>query len=246
VLGGFLAQRLGFLPVFLTGAALEVAAIGVMAVALAETLPSTRKATLSASEFLRTLRRIASPAPKLRSFYVAVSIDLFAFGTGSAILFGLLSREYGFTPLQLGVMSSVQSATWAMSQLYCGRQVDKRGSVPFLILSESIAICVLAGWLLVRSYAAFLALHAILGFAVATWVPAFMSWIANSVPEKQRAEEIGRLGAFRGLVSFPAPYVGGLLYDALGFRGPIFANLVGAVIVVVIMWLFVEDPEPHA
>lgn len=72
-----------------------------------------------------------------------------------------------------------------------------------------------------------------------------MSWIANSVPESQRAEGIGRLGAFRGLVSFPAPYVGGLLFDALGFRGPILANRVGAAMVVVIMWLFVEEPKPH-
>ena len=74
---------------FHTGAALELATVGVMAVALAETLPSTRKASLRASEFLQALRRIVSPAPRLRSFYLGVSIDLF----------GLLSREYGFTPL---------------------------------------------------------------------------------------------------------------------------------------------------
>jgi MFS family permease len=97
-----------------------------------------------------------------------------------------------------------------------------------------------------KSYTAFLVLHALLGFAVATWVPAFLAWIANSVPESQRAEEIGRLGAFRGLLSFPAPYLGGLLYEAVGFRGPIVANLVGAAIVTILFWRFVgEPPRPN-
>ena len=102
---------------------------------------------------------------------------------------------------------------------------------------------VIVGWLLARSYTHFLALHAFFGFAVATWVPAFMAWIANSVPESQRAEEMGRLGAFRGLLSFPAPYVGGLLYDVVGFRGPILANLIGAALVTVLLWRFVAEPD---
>ena len=59
---------------------------------------------------------------------------------------------------------------------------------------------------------------------------------------KQRAEEIGRLGAFRGLLSFPAPYLGGLLYEAVGFRGPIVANLVGAAIVTILFWRYVGEP----
>jgi len=33
-----------------------------------------------------------------------------------------------------------------------------------------------------------------------------------------------------------------LLYNAFGFRGPILANLVGAVVVVMIMWRFVREP----
>jgi len=126
--------------------------------------------------------------------------------------------------------------------VFIGRQVDKQGCVLFLIVSELISVVVLAGWMVVKSYPAFLALHALGGLAVATWIPAFMAWITNSVPEKQRAEEIGRLGAFRGFLSFPAPYIGGLLYEAFGFTGPIAANLIGAVVVSVLFWLFVADP----
>jgi MFS family permease len=244
-LGGFLADRYGFLAALVTGAAIELITLCVIAVALKETLPSEHRVSLKASDLLALLRTLVTPPARLRSFYVTVSIDLFAFGMGAALLFGLLSETYGFTPLQLGVMSSVQSSTWAVLQLYVGRQVDKRGCVPFLILSEAIASVVIVGWLLCKSYTAFLVLHGLLGFAVATWVPAFMTWIANSVPENQRAQEIGRLGAFRGLISFPAPYLGGLLYDLAGFRAPMLANLIGAVTVILLFWRFVPEPQHH-
>jgi len=243
-IGGFLASRYGFLSALAVGAGLELATFGLVAMFVTETLPRGARQPLRTSEFFSLVRRLATPPAKLRSFYVAAAIDAIAFGMGATILFGLLSDTYGFTPFQLGLMSSVQSLTWAISQLFIGRQVDKRGCVLFLIISELISVVVLAGWMVVKSYPAFLVLHAVGGLAVAAWVPAFMAWITNSVPEKQRAEEIGRLGAFRGFLSFPAPYVGGLLYEAFGFSGPIAANLVGAVIVTVLLWLFVKDPPP--
>jgi MFS family permease len=242
-LGGFLADRYGFLAALLTGAVIESVTLCVMVISLKETLPSGHKVPLKASDLVALLRTLITPPARLRSFYITVSIDLFAFGMGATLLFGLLSETYGFTPLQLGVMSSVHSASWAALQLIVGRQVDKRGCVPFLILSEAIASLVIVGWLLCKSYTAFLVLHGLLGLAVATWVPAFMAWIANSVPENQRAQEIGRLGAFRGLISFPAPYIGGLLYGLAGFRAPMLANLIGAVVVILLFWRFVPEPQ---
>ncbi len=241
--GGLLADHYGFLIVVLAGAALEMATFCVVAISLAETLSSERNTSLDLSQLWRLLRSLMAPPAGLRSFYITVAVDLFAFGTGAAILFGLLSQEYGFTPLQLGLMSSVHSAAWAGTQWFIGRQVDQRGCVPFLILSEAIAAVVIAGWLIAKSYTAFLMLHALLGLAVATWVPAFMTWVSDSVPEHQRAEELGRLGAFRGLLGFPAPYIGGLLYSRAGFRGPMLANLLGALLVIVLFWRFVPEPQ---
>ena len=242
-LGGLLANRFGFVAVLLMGATLELITVYVMATSLTETLDPERRKVPRTSELPALLKRVIVPPAELRSFYIAMAIDMFAFGMGAAILFGLLSKEYGFSPLQLGLMSGAQSATWAGAQLFVGRQVDKRGCVPFLVLAEAISVVVIVGWLVARSFGHFLALHALLGIGVATWMPAFMTWISNSVSEDQRAEEMGRFGAFRGLVSFPAPYVGGLLYQVGGFRGPILANLVGAVIVIILLRRFVTEPD---
>jgi MFS family permease len=241
-IGGFLAQRYSFVAVMLLGAVLECGTLGLVALVLRETLPKEARPARVTSEFWAMLKRTLTPPAGLRSFYVAMTVDAFAFGMGTLILFGLLTKEYHFTPFQLGLMSSASSATWAISQLFFGHQVDKWGCIPFLILSEAISAVVILGWLLAKSFAVFLALHALWGFALATWMPAFLAWLANSVSDRQRAEEMGRLGAFKGLLSFPAPYVGGLLYEAFGFRGPILANLIGALVVILILWLFVHEP----
>lgn len=241
-IGGLLAQRFSFLVVLLLGVVLEFGTLGLVLWALRETLPQEARPPRIASEFWAMLRRTLTPPVGLRSFYVAMTVDAFAFGMGSLILFGLLTKEYHFTPFQLGLMSSASSATWALSQLFFGHQVDKRGCVPFLILSEAISAVVIVGWLLAKSFPLFLALHALWGLALATWMPAFLAWLANSVSDRQRAEEVGRLGAFKGLLSFPAPFIGGLLYDVFGFRGPILANLIGSLAVILILWLFVREP----
>ena len=241
-LGGLLAERYGFLATLLLGAVLEVFTLGLLVTRLRETL-ATNGGTAAASDFFGLLRGILTPPAGLRSFYVAVTIDMFAYGTGAAILPGLLTEAYDFTPFQLGFMSSITAAAWAISQMFFGRKVDRHGCVPFLILSEVLGVLVTGGWLAARSFEAFAVLGILNGLVPATWVPAFLAWIANSVPENQRAEEIGRLGAFRGLLSFPAPYVGGLLYEAVGFKGPILANLIGAAMVAVLLWLLVGEPR---
>lgn len=88
---------------------------------------------------------------------------------------------------------------------------------------------------------AFAVLYALFGLVAATWVPAEQALLANSVSEKQRGEAMGRLSAFRGLIGFPAPYIGGLLYDHFGFRAPIVANLVGVAIALVTIILAVRE-----
>jgi len=116
--------------------------------------------------------------------------------------------------------------------------------MPFMVLSQAMGIFLLAGWLFSKSFVAFAALHAYFGFLAATWVPAQQALLVNSVPVKQRGEAVGRLSAFRGLFSFPAPYIGGLLYDRFGFQAPILANLAGITIALVVIIVMVKEPPP--
>jgi hypothetical protein len=54
---------------------------------------------------------------------------------------------------------------------------------------------------------------------------------------------MGRLAVFRGLIGFPAPYIGGLLYDHYGFQAPVLANLVGVFIVTGVLVFAIKEPS---
>lgn len=46
---------------------------------------------------------------------------------------------------------------------------------------------------------------------------------------------------FRGLLSFPAPLIGGILFDAYGFDTPILLNLVIALVDAILILILVKD-----
>ncbi len=240
-LGGFIADRWGFTPVFVTRFGLEALRLLLILWLLQETL-SRVNGGISLGELKGVLTRIVVPPRELRSLYWALSVDIFVWGLGSSLLFGMLSETYGFTTFQLGVMSGLLSLVWATSQLPIGRLVDRYGCKPFLVLSEALGLIVVGGWLFSTNFVAFAALHGLFGLMAAAWVPALRTLLANSVPTKQLGEEMGRLAAFRGLIGFPAPYIGGLLYDRFGFQAPILANLVGVAIALMAIVVAVKEP----
>ncbi|HID65305.1 MAG TPA: MFS transporter [Anaerolineae bacterium] len=242
LLGGFVADRWGYTVVFLMGLGLDVVALSLVASLLKETLVSQSRQPLAFGQLKGVFRGILVPPGKLRGFYIAMAVDAFAWGTGLGILYGLLSEVHHFTASQLGIMSCLSSIGWAIFQMPVGKLIERYGYVKSIILSEAGGVILTAGWLHATTFQTFALLQILFGFIIATWLPATMTWIANSVPEEKMAEEIGRFNAFRGLVGFLAPYVGGLLYEAFGFRGPITVNLIGAATVLILMAVLVREP----
>jgi len=241
-LGGFVADRWGFSPVFLTRFGLEALRLLLILWLLQETLSRATRG-ISLGELKGVMARMIVPPRELRGFYWATAVDIFVWGLGGSLLFGMLNETYGFTTFQLGVMSGLLSLAWALTQLPIGRLIDRYGSKPFMVLSEALGIVVVGGWLFSTSFVAFAALYALFGLVAATWAPALQALLANSVPTEQLGEAMGRLSAFRGLIAFPAPYIGGLLYDRFGFQAPILANLVGVAIALVAIVVAVKEPS---
>jgi MFS family permease len=83
--------------------------------------------------------------------------------------------------------------------------------------------------------------QATMGFSAAFWMPAEQAWIAKNVDPQERARAIGGYSTFRGLFAFPAPFVGGVLFDAFGFDVPILLNLVLALVDVALILTLVRE-----
>jgi len=244
ILAGLMADRWGFSPVFLVGLCMEIAAVVLVARFAVETLRPDNRKTISWRGLVTTLRNILVPPKNLRSFYIATTLDSFVWGAGAGILFGMLSQTYGFSSTQFGIMSSIFSLSWALSQMPIGNLIERHGRIRFMVVSELLGAVMMVGWLFSSRFESFAALQILNGLVPATWVPAVLAWMSDHVPDERRAEEMGRLSAFRGLLSFPAPYIGGLVFDRWGFRGPVMISMIGALVVAFLLWRFVPEAEP--
>jgi len=243
ILAGLMADRWGFSPVFLVGLCVEIAGVVLVARFTVETLSPDNRKTISWRGLVTTLRNILVPPRNLLSFYIATTLDSFVWGLGAGILFGMLSQTYGFSATQFGIMSSISSLSWALSQMPIGRLIERHGRIRFMVISELLGVVMMVGWLFSSRFESFAALQILNGLVPATWVPAVLAWLSDHVPDERRAEEMGRLSAFRGLLSFPAPYIGGLVFERWGLRAPVMISMIGALSVAFSLWRFVPEAK---
>ena len=198
------------------------------------------------TEIKAATRKLVVPPQGLRGYYWTMAVDSFAWGLALGLLFGMLTLTHGITTFQLGIMSSFMALTWTLSQWPVGKLIDRVGSKPVLLLSLVLSLPVLAGFMVLTTFPAFVALYALLGVSAATWVPAQMAMLANSSPERELGESLGRLAAFQGLIGFPAPFLAGLLYDAFGYLAPLLAGFAGVILSIVMLAVLVKEPQRDA
>jgi len=86
-------------------------------------------------------------------------------------------------------------------------------------------VIVFLGYLVSRDFLGFLLCQVSLALAVSMWIPAYNAYVSNAVPEEERGRVFGDLNGLMGLLSFPAPILGALLYESYGFKAPILVSL---------------------
>ena len=242
-LGGFLAMVYGFVPIFYACIAADIVCTLLIIIFIRETLDERPQVGVRSGNRSRwkMLRKMFWPEPHLRGFYVAMVVDTFAWGIGFSILYGMLVRSFEFSTWELGLLSATVSIAWGVTQIPFGKLMDRYGRKLFFLISEAFGIVSVLGWLLSSSFERFVLLQVPFGVSIASWVPTISAFLADNVSREGRAESMGKLQAFRGLLAFPAPYIGGLLYDTWGFRAPLFLNLLGSLLAFVLLFVLIRE-----
>jgi DHA1 family multidrug resistance protein-like MFS transporter len=245
-LGGFLAMVYGFVPIFYACIVADIICALLTIVFVQETLEERPRvgARSGKRSWWKVLREMFWPESHLRGFYVAMVADAFAWGLGYSILYGMLVRSFQFSTYELGLLSAIVSVAWGVSQIPFGKLMDRYGRKLFLLVSEAFGIASVFGWLLSSNFVHFVVLQVPFGVSVASWVPTVTAFLADNVSKERRAEAMGKLQAFRGVLTFPAPYIGGLLYDKWGFRAPLFLNLLGSFVTFFLLFVLVRERYP--
>ena len=238
---GWLADNIGYRAVYTIFVIFSVLALIVTTFRIEETHSPTGKKDFGITKAFTSLLDTFRPPRYLWGYYIAMSVDLFAFNTGWRLINGMLTEAYGFTPGMLGVMLAVQTGTMALFQIILGRHVDKHGYRKYLTLSQMISSVLLGAIIIKPTYTMLIAANIFMGLGAALWAPAEQAWIAKNVDPAERAKNIGGFSTFRGLVALPGPFIGGLIYDRFGYSGPMMVNLVLAVVDTVLLWVLIKD-----
>ena len=224
IIGGYLATLYGFSITLMIILFADLLSLLIFAIFVKETL--SQKKNVNFHAILNSLKDLVRPKFGLSRFYVAVVLHNFRWALSSLIFYGMLTKTYHFTLFQLGILEAVFCAVTSLSQIPFGWLVDRYGRKTFLIISELARIIPLIGYIFSNTFFEFLIFRGMMGVAVAAWIPAFQAYISDAVPEEERARHIGDLNALGGLIAFPAPFVGGILFDAWGFDAPMLTSLI--------------------
>lgn len=237
---GYIADAFGYGVVYTAAAVFAFTSLALVWLRL----PETRREAPAKLDWGKTLTSTVmalNPPRELRGFYVAMGLDLVAFGMGVRLLSGMLNAGYGYTPGMIGVYTAAMTLTMAVAQVPLGRLADRFGYSRFMATSQFMACIMLGMMLLSKNFVVVVVANLIMGLANAFWMPAEQAWIAANVDPKKRAQALGSFSTFRGLLGLPAPIIGGILFDNFGFNAPILLNLVFAFIDGVVILAWVKD-----
>jgi MFS family permease len=221
-IGGYLAIVTGYWPIFAITVTGETLGIALMALFVKEThVTSGSNGKEVGSRILANLK----PERNLMPMYLMMVVMGFGYGVGYSLFYGALVDAYGYTTLELGLMSTVTSLAWALGSIPGGKLSERLGSRFGIMISTASALIAAAGFILFRSLPALLLFSVFNGFDPCFWIPNWTSFIAERVPAKIRSSIFGKLDAYNRLAAIPAPYIGGLIYAGYGFTAPLLVHL---------------------
>ena len=224
--GGWIAVTAGYTPIFYLCLAGDGLGLILQMLYLKETLKSKENDERSDTSFIDKVKDFVLPEPGIARFYAILLVLGFGYGTGFSLFFGTLVDNYGFAELQLGLLSTAFNVSWGLSSIPIGRLSDRIGRKPMLMASWAAGMTTILGFLLFRSFPAFLLFEIVSGLDPSFWIPAWTAMISERVPSDRLSSTFGKIDAASRIAGIPAPWLGGLLYSRWGFTAPLAVHFV--------------------
>lgn len=182
-------------------------------------------------------------SPQLKLYTVLSAI--FMLGSFSYSFLLLSAKSLGFSIGTMPVLYLLYTAVAAALSMYFGKLADRVGRKTVLLFSYGCWITVALLFLLFKSPAVVIAAFALYGVHVASLEPVQRALAAELAPRDLVASTLGGYQMVIGLVSFPASFIAGLLWDRFGLGAPYALSLVLTVMAGFLL-LFLRDGSSNA
>lgn len=246
-LGGFLAQRYGFKVMLIVAFGLYTCA-SLLRVWMARASQFNATSTIGAVSLgsflnnLTTLFGMLAAGGLLTWILVTDGVQDIAFRLSSELEPLFLAQVGGLSLEQVGWMKAISSTAIMGAMLLAGWLADNWGERITIFsgfILESIGLTL---FLRSHNFAEFAISVLIFGVGIGTMHPAYESLVSKAAPEKMRGLVFGLFSTSLGILSFPAPWVGGFLWERISPQLP-FAITAGATLIAALLvWRKFKTP----
>jgi MFS family permease len=250
-IGGFISEQYGFIAMFAV-AGLFYSSATVVRIWMARGAHKAEKAADEKRE-RPTLSGLKSTLLTLAGMVLAGGIVTWIMITDGVrdvtyrLAFELLplfmQNIAGMTNTQIGWLTAISSGVTMVFMAGGGWLSDKRGERVGIVGGFSLMVLALLLFILSRTFWMFSIAWALFGLGEALIGPAYNSLISKAVPQKLRGTAFGLFSTSLGVVSLPAPYLGGLLWENFGPHVPFFVPVVATLLLLPVMWIKFKLPK---
>jgi DHA1 family multidrug resistance protein-like MFS transporter len=169
-----------------------------------------------AKVFIESYHRALRPQGRIMRLYPLLVLDR----GGWSLWFPLLSaylKSIGYAEDSIGLFYTIQNITHASTAIVWGKLVDRVGTSRVIVFSEALRVLALASFMLSTSQTVIAIGFALIGSAIAAWIPAYNKLVAQLARERL-GEAYANANAVRSLASTPMPSIGGYLSQAIGIN----------------------------
>lgn len=165
--------------------------------------------------------------------------------TSAGFLAPFFRRELALNDIQIGMLSSGLSLTWALAGFGVGRLSDRLGRKKPVLVAATLLFCVcsfVSG--LARSFLLLLATRVLMGIAEGGVMPVSHAVIVAEVDEERRGVAMGvaqNMGS-NLLGSFVAPLALTWMAVTFGWRSAFFLAAAPGLVSGLMLWMFLREP----
>jgi MFS family permease len=254
VLGGFLVDAVGFKQMLMVAAGLYIVATAIR-VGMAREAARGKEATPARLTFdglkanLGTIMGLILAGGLFTWILITDGVRDIFFTMSFSFMSVYMQDIASLSISQIGVMSSIFGIAMMAVMIPAGSLADKVGervniAISFLLLSISIGMIALVppaspAWVYALGWV-------IAGLGVGLATPAYQSLISKATPQHLRGVAFGLFSTSLGLVSLPAPLIGGFLWENVSPQFPFMLTAIVSLLAIVPVWFKFKTPAPPA
>ena len=245
VLGGFLVEEWDFKRMLMVAAALYLAAT-IIRVSMAREAAKSKEANPAKLSFasLKSNLGVMVALVLTGGLFTWIMItdgvrDIF-FNMSFSFLSVYMQDIASLSISQIGVMNSIFGIAMMAVMMPAGWLADKVGervniAISFFLLATTFIMIATAppaspAWVYALGWV-------IAGIGVGLATPAYQSLISKAVPQHLRGVAFGLFSTSLGLVSLPAPVIGGYLWENISPQFPFYLTAIASLLSIIPVWL---------